>query len=379
MFQDYYTSLPEFSNDKSKVALIGTIAQGLSYLGAPFSAALTKRFHKYQRQQLWVAWPICILGLLIGSFATSIAGLIATQGVMYGIGFVLLTYPIISMIDEWWIARKGMAFGLISAASGGTGAVMPFVLEAMLHKYGYKVTLRASAIAMTILTGPLLPALKGRLPPAERSAMARTNRSFLRNPLFWIYCLSTLIQGFGFFFPSLYLPSYATDIGLEPRYGALLLAIMAVAQVLGQFAFGYMSDKKISVSTLAAACSLVATITALALWGTAKSIGLLLVFSTMYGFFAYGFGSMRIAMGKAVSSDPSAAVATYATLVFVQGIGNVLAAPVSSLLLSPSVRLGEYGASRYKDLVVFTGSCMFASALIIALWHSVGFFWTRAR
>ena len=296
---------------------------------------------------------------------------------MYGVGFVTLTYPIISMVDEWWIARKGMAFGLISAASGGTGAVMPFILEAMLHRYGYQTTLRASAVAMVVLTAPLLPALKGRLPPAERSTMARTNRSFLKKSLFWIYCLSTLTQGFGFFFPSIYLPSYAREIGLAPRQGALLLAIMSIAQVLGQFAFGYMSDKKVSVSTLAILCSLMSTVAALALWGPAKSLGLLLVFSVTYGFFGYGFGTMRVAMGRAVSDDPSAAVATYAILVFVQGIGNVLVGPISTLLLSQRVRLDAYGVLRYQDLVIFTGSCMFVSELVIGVWHFLSLFYAR--
>jgi hypothetical protein len=115
VFQEYYSTLPQFAGN-SNVALIGTIAQGLSYLGSPFSAALTRRFPKYRRQQIWLSWPLCIGGLIAGSFMTSVTGLILTQGVMYGVGFILLTYPILSMVDEWWVARKGMAFGLITSA-----------------------------------------------------------------------------------------------------------------------------------------------------------------------------------------------------------------------------------------------------------------------
>lgn len=288
---------------------------------------------------------------------------------MYGVGFVTLTYPIIGMVDEWWVMRKGMAFGLISAASGGAGVGMPIILEAMLTKYGYSTTLRASAVAMVVLTGPLLPALKGRLPPAEQSAIARTNWSFLKKPLFWVYCGSTLTQGLGFFFPSVYLPSYATAIGLKPSKGALILATMSIAQVLGQFAFGYMSDKQISVSTLATICSLISTVATFTVWGVAKSLGPLLVFSVLYGFFGYGFGTMRVAMGRAVSDDPSAAVATYALLVFTQGIGNILVGPISAGLLSQKIWVDDCGVSRYKDLVIFTGTCMFASALTIGGYH----------
>jgi MFS family permease len=368
VFQNYYSQLPQFAGN-SNVALIGTVAQGLSYLGAPFSAAITKRFPKYQRQQLWIGWPLCILGLVAGSFATTLGGLIATQGVRYGIGFVSLTYPIISMVNEWWVVRKGMAFGIISSASGASGVVMPFIIQAMLSRYGYKTTLRAIAVAMATLTAPLLPLFRGRLPAAEQSAMAKTNWSFIRRPLFWIYCMSTMLQGLGFFFPALYLPSFASALGLSSAQGALILAVMSVSQVLGQFAFGYISDKNMSVSTLATVCSIMATTATFALWGTAKSLSLLIVFSIMYGFFGYGFTTMRVAMGRAVSNDPSAVVASYSILVFLQGLGNILAGPISAGLMTHRVSLDTYGIGKYEALVIFTGICMFLSALVIGLWY----------
>jgi len=368
VFQNYYSSLPQFAGN-SNIALIGTLAQGLSYLGAPLAAACTKRFPKYQRLQIYLGWPLCIVGLLAGSFADSVGGLIATQGVMYGVGFLTLTYPIISVMNEWWVARKGMAFGLLSASSGVSGAVMPFVIESMLNKYGHKTTLRAVAVAVAILTGPMIPFIKQRLPPAERSAMAKTNWSFFKRPLFWVYGFSTLIQGFGFFFPALYLPSYATSIGLDPTQGALILALMSIAQVFGQLAFGYLSDKRISVSVLSIICLVMSAAATFGLWGPAKSRPFLFVFSVLYGFFGYGFGAMRMAMGKAVSDDSSAAVATYAILVFLQGVGNVLVGPISNGLLQKNVKIYDYGVLRYRSLVILTGACMSASALVIGLWH----------
>jgi MFS family permease len=367
VFQEYYSTLPQFASS-NKIALIGTIAQGLSYLGAPFSASITKRFPKYQRQQIWLGWPLCVFGLVAGSFTNTVGGLIVTQGVMYGVGFVTLYYPIISMVDEWWVARKGMAFGIIASAAGASGTVMPLIINALLKKYGYKTTLRVIAVAMTILTGPLIFALKGRLTHFERSTMTRTNWSFFKKPLFYVYCSSTLIQGLGFFFPAVYLPSYAADIGLTSTQGALILAVMAVAQVLGQFAFGYLSDKHLRVSTLATLCSFMAMVATFGLWGTAKSIGLLITFSIIFGFFAYGFATMRVGMGRSVSDDPSGVVATFAILVFLQGVGNVLVGPISAGLLSKTVRVDAYGINMYKSLVIFTGSCMSLSTIVIVLW-----------
>jgi MFS family permease len=359
VFEEFYSTVPEFSSSSSKIALIGTLAQGLSYLGAPFSATIAKRFPRYQRQQIWIGWPICILGLVCGSFTTTVDGLIITQGIMYGFGFVTLYYPIISMVDEWWVARKGMAFGIIASAAGASGTVMPLVINALL---------RAIAVAMILLTGPLIFALRGRLTHSERSTMTRTNWSFVGKPLFWVYCSSTLIQGLGFFFPSVYLPSYAADIGLSSTQGALILAVMAVAQVLGQFVFGYLSDKHLPVSTLATICSFMAMVATFGLWGMAKSLSLLLSFSIIFGFFAYGFATMRVGMGRAVSDDPSGVVATFAILVFLQGVGNVLVGPISAGLLEKTVTVDAYGINMYKSLVIFTGICMSLSAVVIVLW-----------
>jgi hypothetical protein len=45
---------------------------------------LVKRFPKHQRNMVFVGWSICILGILAGSFVSTLPGLILTQGVMYG-------------------------------------------------------------------------------------------------------------------------------------------------------------------------------------------------------------------------------------------------------------------------------------------------------
>lgn len=73
-------------------------------------------------------------------------------------------------------------------------------------------------------------------------------------------------------------------------------------------------------------------------------------------------------MGRSVSDNPSGVVATFAILVFLQGVGNVLVGPISAGLLSKTVRVDAYGINMYKSLVIFTSSCMSLSAIVIVLW-----------
>ncbi|CEI63221.1 unnamed protein product [Fusarium venenatum] len=339
VFQSHYSQLPEFGNDKSRIATIGTLAQSLYYLGAPFSALATKR------------------------------GLIATQGFLYGLGFVTLTYPIVGMLNDWWVVRKGMAFGLISASSGATGAAVPFIIEDLLHKYGYRITLRACAVAMVILTGPLLPLLKDRLPPSEIASLTRTDWTFIKKPLFWMYSCSVVVQGLGFFYPTVFLPSYAYAVGLSSFDGAVLLAIMAIAQLVGQGVFGYLSDKYVPVSILSSTACFVAGIASLTLWGLGKSKAMLILFAIIYGFCGFGFGTLRVAMGRAVTDNSSSLLATYAIFVFLQGVGNILVGPISAALMTSSVVREDFAASQYAGMVILTGLSSLVAGVTIVLWH----------
>ena len=100
------------------------------------------------------------------------------------VGFSIFVYLVFSIVNEWWIARRGMAFGAITSASGASGIVMPLTIEALLNRYGHRTILRAIAIAMVVLTGPLISLVRGRLPLSHISAVTGTDWCFAtRSPL----------------------------------------------------------------------------------------------------------------------------------------------------------------------------------------------------
>ncbi|KAG9554878.1 MFS general substrate transporter, partial [Aureobasidium melanogenum] len=370
IFQEYYSTLPQFENNKY-ITYIGSIATGICYMGAPLMAPLVKRFPRWQGMMVKVGWAICLGALVAGSFAESIGGLIVTQGVMYGAGYLIIFYPVVSMVNEWWVTRRGLAWGILLGSSGASGVAYPFINEAILHKYGYKTTLRAMAVATVLMTGPLIPSLKTRLPPSQSSHLAKTDWTFIKKPIFWLYICSTVSQSLGFYLPSLYLPSYAASMGLSSTSGAMLIALMNVSSVFGQFTYGYLSDGRVALNALLLSTMLVSTIVALTLWGLAKSLAVLVVFALVYGFFAYAYLAMRVRMGTAVAAEHSDAMIMFCLFSFAQGIGNVLAGPVSGALLLPDIDEHAYGYVRYRILIIFTGAAMFASAAFIALSYLV--------
>ncbi|XPS71868.1 hypothetical protein M3J09_004043 [Ascochyta lentis] len=363
VFQEHYSQLSEFK-DSPYISIVGTTASGISYLGAPLIIPFIQRWRKYRTHMILVGWPLCIVALVAGSFADGLGTLILTQGVLYGVGFVIFYYPVLSMVDEYWVRRRGMAYGLLCSASGVSGAVTPLSLQALLKRYGHRTTLRGVAVFLFVTTGPLIPLLKGRA-GQQQDVRLKTDWSFLKRQLFWIYSISNLLMGLGYFFPSLYLPSYASSLGLTTSKGALLLALMSISQVAGQFTFGYLSDKRTSLNALITLSASVAALATLTAWGLARSLAPLISFALLYGFFGAGYTAMWARMVTAVSSEPSAAQAMFGLFNFGKGIGNVAAGPISAGLLRWGSRDTGYGLGTYKAVVVFSGICLFHGVLLV--------------
>lgn len=301
-----------------------------------------------------------ILVLVAASFARTVAGLVASQGVMYSVGVTVMYFPIISMLNEWFVAKRGLALGVVTAATGVSGIAMPFVLASLLDRYGYPTTLRAFAGALVVLTGPVLPMLRGRVPVTREGVRGRgrVDLAFLGRGRFWGFGASVLLQGLGYFYPMLFLPSYASALGYGPNVGALLLALFSFSQVPGQIVVGYLSDNRVSVETLAFLAPAVSAVAILTLWGMAHSLSSLIVFSLVYGVFGGGYVVLWAKMGMEVSDEPTGALVTFGIFAFLKGVGNVITGPISAALVGKEVERGEYGLGKYRWIVAYSGACM---------------------
>ncbi|KAL8911487.1 MAG: hypothetical protein Q9171_003348 [Xanthocarpia ochracea] len=366
VFQNYYFEHEPFRGNPS-LSVVGTVATGGFYLGAPIMTPLVKRWPRWQKPMVWIGWALMVLGLVGASFATTLPVLIATQGVIYTTGITIMYWPMLSMQNEWFVAKRGLAFGTTTAATGVSGLVMPFALAALLNKYGYATTLRAFAVTLVAVTGPFLPLIKGRLPASHAIATTKTDMSFMTNHLFYFFAAAVLLQGLGYFFPTLYLPSYAEALGYRPTIGALLLALFSLAQVFGQIGVGYMSDNKVSVWTLALVLPFVSGTAVITLWGLGHSLPPLIIFSLVYGLSAGSYIVLWARMGMQLGDDQTVALTTFGAFAFLKGVGNVVTGPVGAGLMLSGTRVQAYGLEKYKWVVVYCGTCMFASSTLMAV------------
>jgi MFS family permease len=74
--------------------------------------------------------------------------LILTQGVFYGIGSGFLYLTALSYVNEWFVRRRGLAYGVIFGGAGASGLLLPLLFEGLLTAYDYRVALRTWAVIM---------------------------------------------------------------------------------------------------------------------------------------------------------------------------------------------------------------------------------------
>lgn len=81
-------------------------------LGVPASPAY-KHYPHLASTTKWAGIPLMAISLIGASFASSVKTLIVTQGVLYAVGGSMVYYPTLIFLDEWFVRRKGMAYGVM--------------------------------------------------------------------------------------------------------------------------------------------------------------------------------------------------------------------------------------------------------------------------
>lgn len=88
------------------------------YLVAPITLHALESWPAIRRLSSIIGLIVAVTALVASSFAKKVWQLILTQGVLYAIGGSMLYSPTMFYLDEWFVKRKGLAFGIMWAGVG---------------------------------------------------------------------------------------------------------------------------------------------------------------------------------------------------------------------------------------------------------------------
>ncbi|KIK63552.1 hypothetical protein GYMLUDRAFT_162578 [Collybiopsis luxurians FD-317 M1] len=410
---DAYLSDPTYitqSKASSLLPLIGPISSGIIYCVAPVLSPLINRYPSHRRTAMFTGLLLCWVSLFAASFTNNVILLVGLQGILYALGAALLYFPSLSYLAEWFINLRGFANGVLFAGTGLGGIVLPLTISRLLGTYGTDVTVRILSVGFVILLLPLLPFVKGRLPagnahnsgnavplgrPVPRGS-ADSIKAWTRTMLFWVLLAANTIQGFAYFVPILWLPTFAKSLNLSRTSSSATLAMFHTGSVIGRLTMGYLSDASLKQCFLLGLSTLLATsVTTFVLWGVlSTNLAGLFAFCIVYGLFAGGWPSLWSGLGKDLTTnDPTLSMTLFGILLFTRGLGNIASTPISSALTgissssslinstsSPS-HLGtgfDVAEGQFASTIVYVGTC-FAGAGTIVLCGWMGEVYRRSQ
>lgn len=346
----------------------------------PFLFGLfTSRYTHLRRHAAGAGILLSAGSLLISSWSRDVWQLVVTQGVLQAFGSALLYTGSTIYVDEWFVRRKGFAYGIVLSAKAAVGAGLPFLFGYLLSTIGFRTTLRIWAAVTAVTAIPAVVLLRPRIELDREDSRARAlSWRFLSHPTFYFHQTANIMFSAFYGLPQTYVPSFAASIfHLSPSTSALMVAALNAPSIVANFWFGLLSDGKpvwrgrgsLSISTVCLLSALGACLSTFFFWGLASpekrgGIALLALFSIVYGFFAGGYSSTWGGIVKELSreaesfNEPIDTALMFGLLNGGRGVGWVAGGFIGVALLED----GAVGSSqwaygtKYGSLILASGA-----------------------
>ncbi len=291
-FESFATA---FDAQRADVSLVFGLSGGVYFVFGAAGGMLADRFGP--RAVTSSGMLLIAAGLLLCSFADSMATVYAAYGVGVGLGIALVYTPSIGCVQPWFTQRRGLAAGLASAGIGAGTVVVPLLAAALIATLQWRDALRVLALGVLLL-GLCATALLRRAPAATASrGSAPSGLSLaqaLRHGDFWWLYLSVVLASPSMFIPFAHVSASARDLGVGDAQAVGLVGIIGVGSLVGRFAIGALADRigrKLTLSLMLASSGL-----SYVLWWSADGYTLLAVFALWFGLSYGGIVSMLPAL-----------------------------------------------------------------------------------
>ncbi|KXH39810.1 Mch2p [Colletotrichum salicis] len=371
VFREYYFKTPPLEGNQL-VASTGLLVVGLLQTLPPFLLKIITAYPHYRLYMMWSGMLLVVASSIGAAFSTSAVQVIMTQGLMYGFSSGLLFAPCLSFVDEWFLNRRGLANGIFFGAPNIAAAGLSPIFSVLLKRFGPRTTLIGWAVFTAVIISLGILCVRPRhTSKAEMEAAARqrssTTRVF-RKPVFWLFVFSMTLQSLANNLPANYLPSYATDLGVSPEKGALLVTFLSLFGIIGQISLGALTDA-IGPLIPMLLSTLVSSFAVFVVWGLGRYYWNMVITSILFGAFAFSFMVLRSHMAAIAVNDPerpAEELFVSGILLFTRGVIGVASGYIAASVLQDSEHIGiqpGYGAGKWRSLIILLGTTMTAATL----------------
>uniref|UniRef100_A0A8D0LBR0 Monocarboxylate transporter 13 n=1 Tax=Sphenodon punctatus TaxID=8508 RepID=A0A8D0LBR0_SPHPU len=334
-------------------------------LGGPVGTALSARYGA--RPVVMTGGVFSGLGLLLASFATSLAHLYLCIGLFSGFGWALVFTPSVASVARYFKKRRTLATGLAFTGVGLSSFAFSPLFQFLVDTYAWRGALMLVA-AMSfnlVVCGALIrplalkedlagPGCPGR--PCLEKLSSLLGLHLLSHWPFMRYVFAITLINTGYFIPYVHLVARTRELGFDEYQAAFLMSVAAVADLCGRLFSGWLAD-----------CGAFRLLHILVAWTSLTGISLVLIplgqgypllatIATCYGFFSGALTPVVFSIVPEIVGIGNI-FGSLGLLQMIESIGGLLGAPLSGWLRDTT---GDYTAS-----FVAAGAFLLAGTLVL--------------
>ena len=374
IFQTYLSSGDAWSGHASNSTILLLLSPGIQDVEEGILFQIFPRSAAYRQMLVIIGICIMTLALLLGSFATNPSQIFWTQGVLFGVGGIMLNFVHVCSISEWFETKRKIAMAIIWLGYRSGAVVFPPVCQWLLEKHGYEKTLRVLIAPMLALLLPSVLLLRGRYPAATIVSEPTSSKGSTFALLWNSKILFHLPVAYLFFsvvnIPRIFVISFAGDLNFHASTQTTALFCHVLCNMLSTYSFGRLSES-MEYDVLIAACAISTSLVHFLIWGFAKTKFGLFLFAIASGItsagtyasevenlsylIAPGFSTCLYSIYSEVAEDNRELYTSiHSFFSFFRGIAVMSAGPIGVSILqhSPEIIIDDYGIGKYKVHVI---------------------------
>lgn len=236
--------------DPLNYALSSSITICLAQAAAPIAMIMYRMIGYKWTAALGAA--LHFLGFMLGSFCTELWQLYCTQGLLIGMGFVLIFSPTMLILPSWFQKYRALGSGGVIAGSGVGGCVFALASQRLIDtKDDYRWGFRMIAFVTVALNIIVVTLIKERIPQKKIKGWAAFKRELasimdIKTLKHWYVIAISLWAALAIvaYTVMVYsLAAFCTFIGLSATTGSNVTAVFNGCQAIGRPIVGILGDK----------------------------------------------------------------------------------------------------------------------------------------
>jgi oxalate/formate antiporter len=315
---------------------------------SPWQGVLVDRFGP--RLLLSIGVVIAGLSWILAAQVSNLTMLYLTYGLLGGIGTGIVYVGVIGHMVQWFPDKRGLATGLVAAGYGVGALLTTFPIATVLRESTYQDALTRFGVIFALIglvaaQGLRRPNAQWQMAWNQRARAAGTPsstpidlspREMLGTRIFWLmFLMMTMMSTTGLMVTS-QMGAFTRDFGMANVlvWGLPLLPLALSLDRITNGAtrpfFGWISDRLGRENTMLIAFALEGT--AMTLWLLSREHAVLFVLLSGLVFFGWGEIFSLFPSTLTDTFGTKHATANYGCLYMAQGVGSMLGGPVAALL-----------------------------------------------